>query len=424
MKATFIAIAVTVCSLSFGRVCMAGEYLSGYANVLQSAMVPLTDDERREHGVWAQSFVEKHPAELTDFRGFIESVAIPLTSEERKSIFEWYKRMISKEPQLMVHFADALGFVETSTMSQEECESNISWAKGVVDGCPEALLGMCVILAEFSGSASDSFLQGVATWIYSPVHVKANGMRDCTAVFLEISDRATDATIETVSASAMSLAKQYPTWENVDSLMDLYVQLGRPMADQDRRDLAKAVRDGLDALPEETCGGWSDGSYKISTTNVVVNYVLNSVVPELVVPPSTDTGFVNIIAEVKGGCVAVPLSWAEAFPDFTKMYGSEFVPALASKTGKRDGAGNEMLVWQDYVAGTDPTDSNDVFRASVTMKEGKPLISWSPELKPEEAALRKYTVWGKAKLSDAKWSEVPEGSEGDYNFFKVSVEMR
>ena len=57
------------------------------------------------------------------------------------------------------------------------------------------------------------------------------------------------------------------------------------------------------------------------------------------------------------------------------------------KTGKKDGAGNEMLVWQDYVAGTDPTDEKDVFTASITIVDGKVTISYTPELDDAQLAL-------------------------------------
>ena len=81
-------------------------------------------------------------------------------------------------------------------------------------------------------------------------------------------------------------------------------------------------------------------------------------------------------------------------------------------------------IWQDFIAGTDPSDENSQFKVKIEIVNNEPVITWSPELKSEEAALRKYTVWGKAKLSDAKWLEVPEGSEGDYNFYRVTVEMK
>ena len=44
---------------------------------------------------------------------------------------------------------------------------------------------------------------------------------------------------------------------------------------------------------------------------------------------------------------------------------------------------------------------------------------WSPE----QAALRKYTTYGKVSLADEKWNEVAVDA-AKYNFFKVTVEMR
>ena len=139
---------------------------------------------------------------------------------------------------------------------------------------------------------------------------------------------------------------------------------------------------------------------------------------------TSDTGFVNIIAEVKGGVVSVPESWAKIYPNFLSKFGSDFTKALAMKSGKKDGAGNEMLVWQDYVAGTDPTDEKDIFTASITIVDGKVTISYTPELDDARKAMRKYTIWGKTSLMDTNWTEVQDGHEAEYNFFKVSVEMR
>ena len=166
---------------------------------------------------------------------------------------------------------------------------------------------------------------------------------------------------------------------------------------------------------------------QLSVTNIVVNYILNSVQPELAVPISPDTGFVTVVTEVRGGAkgvVAVPDSWSANFPNFHKRFGGNFAEAVTRQTGKRDAVGNPMQVWQDFVAGTDPTDEKDVFTASVTMVDGKPVVGWTPELRPEEAAKRKYTTYGKVRLQDKQWVEVPVGHEKDYNFFKVSVEMR
>ena len=182
----------------------------------------------------------------------------------------------------------------------------------------------------------------------------------------------------------------------------------------------------------ELTGGGAGGSsatisanVALTVTNVVVHYVTASKPIDAVTPPQT-TGFVNVVAEVAaGGPVAIADGWAKQFPGFTAKFGSDFTAALTRPTGKRDHAGNAMLVWQDYVAGTDPTDENDVFTASISFAaDGMPVISHSPEFKDAgEAAKRKYTTYGKSRLNDPVWSVV-DGNASDYNFFKVTVEMR
>ena len=171
--------------------------------------------------------------------------------------------------------------------------------------------------------------------------------------------------------------------------------------------------------------GTVSGSLALTVTNVVVHYVTSSLPSDAVIP-SEAAGIVNVIAEVNAGkAVAITADWAKQYPAFTATFGADFTKALTMQTGKCDGAGNPMLVWQDFVAGTDPTDPEDVFTASITFDRntGDPVISWSPELSAAEAAKRVYKVLGKVKLTDAVWTEV-NGNTADFNFFKVSVEMK
>ena len=176
----------------------------------------------------------------------------------------------------------------------------------------------------------------------------------------------------------------------------------------------------------EGSGGGNAGtatSVCLTVTNVVVHYILNSVVPEIAVPVSGDTGFVSVVTEIKGGAVAIPETWAENYPLFAEQFGNDFTAALVKPTGKKDAQGNSLFVWQDFVAGTDPTKVDDVFHATITMVDGAPHIGYTPELSAEEAAKRTYTIYGKAKLQDEEWSIV-NGNESEYNFFKVTVEMK
>ena len=171
--------------------------------------------------------------------------------------------------------------------------------------------------------------------------------------------------------------------------------------------------------------GGSGGTLALTVTNVVVHYVTASLPSDAVIPPVT-TGIVNVIAEVQAGkAIAVPSEWAAQYPGFAAAFGTDFTAALVSQTGKRDGAGNPMFVWQDFVAGTDPTNPDDVFTASLTFDKatGEPVVSWSPELSAAEAAKRIYRVSGKTRINDAEWADI-DGNAGEFNFFRVTVEMR
>lgn len=115
--------------------------------------------------------------------------------------------------------------------------------------------------------------------------------------------------------------------------------------------------------------------------------------------------------------------WAKNYGEFEACFGNDFAAALMMSTMKRDGNGNELLVWQDFVAGTDPTDPDDKFTSKIEIVDGVPKITWEPMLSPAEAAKRQYVTYGKVELSDSEWSVV-DGDEANYKFFKVEVRMR
>ena len=162
-----------------------------------------------------------------------------------------------------------------------------------------------------------------------------------------------------------------------------------------------------------------------TATNVVLHYVA-SAVPSGAVTPPTAEGLVNVVTEIGASrAIAVSSDWAAQYPGFENLYGTDFGAAIVAENGKTDGAGHPMFVWQDYVAGTNPTDPADAFTASIAFDAttGDPVIGWSPELPAAEAAKRVYTVFGKVRLNDESWTEV-DGDAADYNFFKVRVEMK
>ena len=156
-----------------------------------------------------------------------------------------------------------------------------------------------------------------------------------------------------------------------------------------------------------------------SATAIVYASVTNST-PEIAVPEE----WLDEIA-LKHNKPAGSISYQAAF---IEKFGDDLSAALLKPTGKKDLHGNTLLVWQDYVAGTDPLDEEDKFVATVSMESGVPVVRWSPELSPADAALRKYTVYGATAL-DENWVDVSalsdiERHRAGYQFFKVTVEMR
>ena len=82
--------------------------------------------------------------------------------------------------------------------------------------------------------------------------------------------------------------------------------------------------------------------------------------------------------------------------------------------------GNAMQVWQDYVAGTDPTNLTSRFAAKIEMVDGAPVVTWEPDLNTN-GVIRTYKVYGKETLNGGGEWQYPTNSL--HRFFKVMVEM-
>ena len=112
----------------------------------------------------------------------------------------------------------------------------------------------------------------------------------------------------------------------------------------------------------------------------------------------------------------VPYAWLSGYG---LGLDSDFEAAAKGATGKRGGDGRVLQVWQDYVAGTDPTNAASVFAAGIEFVGGVPQVTWSPDLN-SNGIERIYTIWGKENLMDAAWHSPTNAAD---RFFKVSVEM-
>ena len=112
----------------------------------------------------------------------------------------------------------------------------------------------------------------------------------------------------------------------------------------------------------------------------------------------------------------VPYSWLSGYG---LGLDSDFETAAKQLTGKMSATGKPMAVWQDFVAGTNPTDSDDFLRTMIAFSNGVPYVSWSPNLNTN-GEVRVYTILGKTNLTDAAWV-CPTNAA--HRFFKVKVEM-
>ena len=125
--------------------------------------------------------------------------------------------------------------------------------------------------------------------------------------------------------------------------------------------------------------------------------------------------------------VPVERTWLDDYPTMLETFSGDYEDMAnatspgASGSGKTWPDGSPCRIWQDYVAGTSPTN-NDVFSASIRMDGATPVVEWKPDT-PELRATRIYRTLGKKTLLDANWTDITGKDQSEYRFFKVTVEM-
>ena len=99
-------------------------------------------------------------------------------------------------------------------------------------------------------------------------------------------------------------------------------------------------------------------------------------------------------------------------------------PGASLPPGKAWPNGEPVMVWQDYWAGTDPKDPNDLFRADITVSNNVPYISWHPDLSVTGDPQRVYQVLCAPVPSAQEWVEWPgpgDSGAATNRFFKVKL---
>jgi len=108
--------------------------------------------------------------------------------------------------------------------------------------------------------------------------------------------------------------------------------------------------------------------------------------------------------------VSVPYAWLDLYPILLTLANGDYeVAALADE----DGDGH--FAWQEYVAGSVPTNAESVFRSLISVSNGISRVTWTPDL----GTARVYTVNGRTNLNEGAWGVTNSGSR----FFRVNVGM-
>lgn len=188
-------------------------------------------------------------------------------------------------------------------------------------------------------------------------------------------------------------------------------------------------------------GGWQTVSVEVSgsgTHTVQWNYTKNAREEYIVVGEDciwvdyvvwTPGGVVdpNVTIDLGGGAsITIPKSWFEQYPTLLARYGNDYVAMALAPSGKSDRRGNPLYIWQDYVAGTNPTDPTSVFKvAAFKYEDGKITITWTPDLNENGTkSVRRYKVYGAESVGQVQWDLIEtDRPAAKYKVFAVGVEM-
>ena len=158
------------------------------------------------------------------------------------------------------------------------------------------------------------------------------------------------------------------------------------------------------------------------TTAPTATFALRSDRTDCVIEKRTDGVYLTADAfvPVAGTDVKIPAAWVRSCPEYVKRAGGDLTEAVLLTTGKVAPDGHETALWEEYVAGTDPDDADDLFLAFIAITNGVPYLSWQPDLNTN-GIRRIYTIYGRSDLASGSPWQTP--TNVTHRFFKVGVRL-
>jgi len=170
------------------------------------------------------------------------------------------------------------------------------------------------------------------------------------------------------------------------------------------------VVDGIEMARVDGDSGWQQVSVTLPAGIHTVRWTYSKDDADEIV--NEDCGWVDqVVWNPVGGSttttgVPVPYTWLDSYG---LVIGGDY-EAAALADPDEDG----YLTWEEYLAGTIPTNRASVFKVSIVLSDSMPFVTWTPDLGAE----RVYTVEGKTSLTNITWLSPTNAAS---RFFRVKV---
>lgn len=184
----------------------------------------------------------------------------------------------------------------------------------------------------------------------------------------------------------------------------------------------RATWNGADLMPRQVSGGTNKWLFGLGVEpgDGVLRYVTRTgQVLERSYAVSGSLAYLNggkqVVVESAGDTIVRAMdSDGDGLPD---DWESKFYGGKTDCDAGVDTDGDGMSAWDEFVAGSNPTDGRSFLYVELSFTNGEPVVSWRPDMGKK----RNYAIEGTANLrASEEWSTQTNSAS---RFFRVKVEL-